>query len=115
MTTRPRLTRPPRILIASDQNHALRDVEGSLGRQGYSAAKIEAGRAPKRSRGDELTGLHTRRGLARRAWELILQSAHHITSVACVVVAPEVRGEPDAGVLRDVARLVRSMARHSDA
>jgi len=209
MTTRPRLTRPPRILIASDQNHALRDVEGSLGRQGYSvlrvfagtavlararaacpdmilldakladsesldlsrllradpligastpilllvherpkredhlnalragvwellrqpvdpgallgkleaylAAKLEAERAPKRSLVDELTGLHTRRGLARRAWELILQSAHHNTSVACVVVAPEVRGEPDAGVLRDVARLVRSTARHSDA
>src|SRR2546423_946181 len=209
MTTRPRLTRPPRILIASDQNHALRDVEGSLGRQGssvlrvfagtavlararaacpdmilldakladsesldlsrllradpligastpilllvherpkredhlnalragvwellrqpvdpgallgkleaYLAAKLEAERAPKRSLVDELTGLHTRRGLARRAWELILQSAHHNTSVACVVVAPEVRGEPDAGVLRDVARLVRSTARHSDA
>src|SRR5256885_5927567 len=209
MTTRPRLTRPPRILIASDQNHALRDVEGSLGRQGYSvlrvfagtavlararaacpdmilldakladseslelsrllradpligastpilllvherpkredhlnalragvwellrqpvdpgallgkleaylAAKLEAERAPKRSLVDELTGLHTRRRLARRAWELILQSAHHHPSVACVGVAPQERGEPDAGVLRDVARLARSTARHSDA
>lgn len=209
MTTRPRLTRPPRILIASDQNHALRDVEGTLGRQGYSVlrvfagaaalararaacpdvilldakladsesldlsrllradpligastpilllvhdrptredhlsalragvwellrrpvdtaallgkleaylgAKVETERAPKRSLVDELTGLYTRRGLARRAWELILQTAHHNTSVACVVVAPEARSEPGAGVLRDVARLVRDNARHSDA
>ena len=218
MTTRPRLTRPPRILIASDQNHALRDVEGTLGRQGYSvlrvfagtavvararatavvararaacpdvilldakladsesldlsrllradpligastpilllvhdrptredhlsalragvwellrqpvdtgallgklesylAAKLEIERAPKRSLVDELTGLYTRRGLAHRASELMLQTAHHNTSVACVVVGPEVRGEPDAGVLRDVARLVRATARHSDA
>src|SRR5207237_9487898 len=45
MTTRPRLTRPPRILIASDQNHALRDVEGSLGRQGYSVLRVFAGTA----------------------------------------------------------------------
>src|SRR5207248_1358653 len=120
MTTRPRLTRPPRVLIASDQNHALWDVEGTLGRQGYSVLRVFAGtaeaeRAPKRSMVDELTGLYTRRGLARRAWELILQTAHHNTSVACVVVAPEVRGEAGAGVLRDVARLVRSTARHSDA
>src|SRR5207244_5346906 len=33
MPIRPRLTRPPRILIASDQNHALSDVVRSLGRQ----------------------------------------------------------------------------------
>src|SRR5919108_472956 len=209
MSTRPRLTRPPRILIASDQNHALWDLEGTLGRQGYSVlrvfagtavlararsacpdvilldarladsesldlsrllradpligsstpilllvherpsredhhsalragvwellrqpvdaaallgkleaylvAKIETERAPKRSLVDELTGLYTRRGLAHRAWELILQTAHHNTSVACVVVAPEVRGDPGDGVLRDVARLVRATARHSDA
>src|SRR5439155_1609010 len=209
VTTRPRLTRPPRVLIASDQNHALWDVEGTLGRQGYSVLRVFAGtavlararaacpdvilldakladsesldlsrllradpligastpilllvhdrpkredhlsalragvsellglpvdtgallaklevylvarlegeRAPKRSLVDELTGLYTRRGLARRAWELILQTAHHNTSVACVVVAPEVRGEPGVGVLRDVARLVRATARHSDA
>ena len=209
MSTRPRLTRPPRVLIASDQNHALWDVQGTLGRQGYSvlrvfagtavvararaacpdvilldakladsesldlsrllradpligastpilllvhdrptredhlsalragvwellrqpvdtgallgklesylAAKLEIERAPKRSLVDELTGLYTRRGLAHRASELMLQTAHHNTSVACVVVAPEVRGEPDAGVLRDVARLVRATARHSDA
>src|SRR5919108_7399 len=45
MTTRPRLTRPPRILIASDQNHALWDLEGTLGRQGYSVLRVFAGTA----------------------------------------------------------------------
>jgi len=209
MTTRPRLTRPPRILIASDQDHALWDVQGTLGRQGYSVlrvfagtavlararaacpdvilldakladsksldlsrllradpligastpilllvherptredhlsalragvwelvrrpvdagallvkleayllARLEAERTPKRSLVDELTGLYTRRGLARRAGELILQTSRHNTSVACVVVAPEARGDPGAGVLRDLARLVRATARDSDA
>jgi len=209
VTTRPRLTRPPRILIASDQDHALWDVEGTLGRQGYSVlrvfagaavlararaacpdvilldakladsesldlsrvlradpligastpilllvhdrptredhlsamragvwellrrpvdtgallakleaylvSKLEAERTPKRSLVDELTGLYTRRGLTRRAGELMLQTVRHNTSVACVVVAPEVRGDPGANVLRDVARLVRATARHSDA
>jgi len=209
VTTRPRLTRPPRILIASDQDHALWDVEGTLGRQGYSVlrvfagaavlararaacpdvilldakladsesldlsrvlradpligastpilllvhdrptredhlsamragvwellrrpvdtgallakleaylvSKLEAERTPKRSLVDELTGLYTRRGLTRRAGELMLQTVRHHTSVACVVVAPEVRGDPGANVLRDVARLVRATARHSDA
>src|SRR5207237_2360372 len=45
MTTRPRLTRPPRILIASAQNHVLWDVEGTLGRQGYSVLRVFAGTA----------------------------------------------------------------------
>src|SRR5207253_3999990 len=39
MPIRPRLTRPPRILIASDQNHALSDVVRSLGRRGYSVLR----------------------------------------------------------------------------
>src|SRR5256884_7109674 len=39
MPIRPRLTRPPRILIASDQNHALSDVVRSLGRRGYSRSE----------------------------------------------------------------------------
>src|SRR3989442_65657 len=42
MPIRPRLTRPPRILIASDQNHALSDVVRSLGRQGYSVLRVFA-------------------------------------------------------------------------
>src|SRR5437660_7634803 len=42
MPMRPRLSRPPRILIASDQNHALSDVVRSLGRQGYSVLRVFA-------------------------------------------------------------------------
>src|SRR5438445_13441909 len=42
MPIRPRLTRPPRILIASDQNHALSDVVRSLGRRGYTVLRVFA-------------------------------------------------------------------------
>src|SRR2546427_44152 len=42
MPIRPRLARPPRILIASDQNHALSDVVRSLGRRGYSVLRVFA-------------------------------------------------------------------------
>src|SRR5947199_10603560 len=40
MPIRPRLSRPPRILIASDQNHALSAVVRSLGRRGYSLLRV---------------------------------------------------------------------------
>src|SRR5213083_886168 len=182
MSIRPRLTRPPRILIASDQNHALSDVVRSLGRQGYSVlrvfaeasvlerartarpdvivldaalgegqaldvsrmlradpsigsgtpilllvptrpqrddhlkalragvwelvrqplnvgellgrldryvlGKVERDGASRRDLVDDVTGLYTTQGLARRAGELILQAARHNTSVACVALAP---------------------------
>src|SRR5438093_4545499 len=42
MPIRPRLTRPPRILIASDQNRALSDGVRSLGRRGYSVLRVFA-------------------------------------------------------------------------
>src|SRR5216117_1217173 len=42
MPIRPRLTRPPRILIASDQNHALSDVVRSLTRRGYYVLRVFA-------------------------------------------------------------------------
>src|SRR2546430_2082635 len=48
MPIRPRLTRPPRILIASDQNHALSDVVRSLGRRGYSGLERDAGVGARR-------------------------------------------------------------------
>src|SRR3989454_540301 len=190
MPIRPRLTRPPRILIASDQNHALSDVVRSLGRRGYSVLRVFAeasvlerartarpdvivldarlgneqaldlsrtlradpsigsstpilllvpvrpgredhltalragvwelvrqpldvaellgklgryvlvkggrGGGGRRDLVDEVTGLYSTHGLARRAGELILQAAHHNTSVACVAVAPDRHG-PDAG------------------
>src|SRR6266571_3810618 len=45
MTMRARLARPPRILLASDQNHALWELEGFLGRAGYSVVREFAGAA----------------------------------------------------------------------
>src|SRR2546427_11758309 len=40
MPIRPRLTRPPRILIASDQNHALSDVVRPLGRRAHAVLRV---------------------------------------------------------------------------
>src|SRR6266513_5070692 len=213
MPTRPRLTRPPRILIASDQNHALSDVVRSLGRRGYSVlrvfaqasvlerartarpdvivldaelgdgqaldlsrtlrtdpsigsgtpilllvptrpgrqdhltalragvwelvrqplnvsellgkldryvlVKVERDGVSRRDLVDDVTGLYSTHGLARRADELILQAARHNTSVACVAVAPRHEGHENGAdgldALRGVARLLESSGRRSDA
>src|SRR5213080_652998 len=187
MPIRPRLSRPPRILIASDQNHALSDVVRSLGRRGYSVlrvfseasvlerartarpdvivldaalgveqaldlsralradpsigsstpmvllvptrpgrqdhltalragvwelvrqpldvpglldkldryvlVKVERDGVSRRDLVDDVTGLYSMHGLARRTGELILQAAQHNTSVACVAVAPARDGQ----------------------
>ncbi len=213
MPIRPRLTRPPRILIASDQNHALSDVVRSLGRRGYSVLRVFAeasvlerartarpdvivldarlgaaqaldlsralradssigsstpilmlvpgrpGRADhhtalragvwelvrepldvagllgrldryvmvkverdgvsRRDLVDDVTGLYSTHGLARRAGELILQAARHNASVACVAVAPD-RSREEGGTdgldaLRGVARSLEASGRRSDA
>jgi len=213
MPIRPRLTRPPRILIASDQNHALSDVVRSLGRRGYSVlrvfaqasvlerartarpdvivldarlgaaqaldlsralrvdpsigsstpilmlvpgrpnredhltalragvwelvrepldvagllgrldryvlVKVERDGMSRRDLVDDVTGLYSTHGLARRAGELILQAARHNASVACVAVAPD-RHSPEVGTdgldaLRSVARLLETSGRRSDA
>src|SRR5213595_3080026 len=213
MPIRPRLTRPPRILIASDQNHALSDVVRSLGRRGYSVlrvfaqpsvlerartarpdvivldaalgdgesldvsrvlradpsigsgtpilllvptrprredhltalragvwelvrqpldvaglldkldryvlVKVERDGVSRRDLIDDVTGLYSTHGLARRAGELILQAARHNTSVACVAVAPDRNGQDGGGdgveALRGVARLLEASGRRSDA
>ncbi len=213
MPIRPRLTRPPRILIASDQNHALSDVVRSLGRRGYSVlrvfaeasvlerartarpdvivldaapgvepaldlsrtlradpsigsstpmlllmptrpgrqdhltalragvwemvrqpfnvsellgkldryvlVKVERDGVSRRDLVDDVTGLYSTHGLARRAAELILQAARHNTSVACVAVAPHheahENGADGLDALRGVARLLEASGRRSDA
>src|SRR3989440_8961578 len=213
MPIRPRLTRPPRILIASDQNHALSDVVRSLGRRGssclrvfaessvlgrartarpdvivldarlgeeqaldlsrtlradpsigsstpilllvparpgrqdhltalragvwelvrqpldvaellakldrYVLVKVERDGVSRRDLVDDVTGLYSMHGLARRTGELILQAAQHNASVACVAVAPardgEERGVDGLDGLRDVARLLEASGRRSDA
>src|SRR2546426_422917 len=178
MPDRQHLSRPPRILIASDQNAGVRDLESFLGQHGYDVlrlyagapvleraravrpdvivlddkladrqsldlsrtlrddsliglstpillltrgqptpkehivalragiwellsqplnpnelllrldtlvlAKLEADRAPKTDLVDDVTGLYSARGLARRARDLIYQASQHNTSAACV-------------------------------
>src|SRR5438094_2754623 len=213
MPIRPRLSRPPQILIASDQNHALSDVVRWLGRRGYSGlrvfaeasvlerartarpdvivldaalgeeqaldlsrtlradpsigsstpilllvpgrpsrehhltalragvwelvrqpldvaellgkldryvlVKVERDGVSRRDLVDDVTGLYSMHGLARRTGELILQAAQHHTSVACLAVAPD-RHAPETGTdgldsLRGVARLLEASGRRSDA
>jgi len=211
MLNRARLTRPPRILIASDRDHAVGDVQSSLGRRGYSVlrvsdehavlerartacpdailldagmsdgrsfdlaralsadaaigsgtpilllvperptrqdhlaalragiwellappvnaiellgrldhcilAKVETQRAPRRHLVDETTGLYTAHGLERRMEALVFQASQHNTSVACVVLAPDLPGDSSASAatLRDCVRLLQAGGRHSDA
>lgn len=43
MANRPHVSRPPRILIASDRNHNLREVEDFLSRHGHSVLRVFAG------------------------------------------------------------------------
>src|SRR2546428_9046129 len=64
---------------------------------------------------DDLTGLYTAVGLARRARELIFQASHHNTSAACVVFAPVLEGEPSVELVRVVGRTFQAGGRRSDA
>src|SRR2546428_13670878 len=64
---------------------------------------------------DDLTGLYTAVGLARRARELIFQASHHNTSAACVVFAPVLEGEPSVELLQLVGRTFQAGGRRSDA
>src|SRR2546426_8339482 len=213
MPIRPRLTRPPRIVIASDQTPALSEVVRSLGRRGYSVlrvfaepsvlerartarpdvivldaqvgdgqaldlsralradpsigsgtpilllvptrparqdhltalragvwelvrqpldvaellgrldryvlVKVERDGVSRRDLVDDVTGLYSTHGLARRAGELILQAARHNTSVACVALAPHGEGHEVATdgleALRGVPRLLQASGRRSEA
>src|SRR5437867_2087142 len=127
MPIRPRLTRPRR----EDHLTALRagvwelvrqplDVAGLLDKlDRYVLVKVERDGVSRRDLVDDVTGLYSTHGLARRAGELILQAAQHNTSVACVAVAPGRHG-PEAGTdgldsLRGVARLLEASGRRSDA
>ncbi len=89
----------------------------------YVLGKLEAERIPSLSLVDDLTGLYTTQGLARRARELIFQAAQHKTSAACVVFAPELEGDLEAAgpggeaieVAGRVARVFKEAGRRSDA
>jgi diguanylate cyclase (GGDEF)-like protein len=90
----------------------------------YVLATVEAERAPRGALVDDVTGLYTAQGLARRARELILQASRHNTAAACVVFAPELTVEPDltgtggettAELVRRVGRVMKATGRRSDA
>jgi diguanylate cyclase (GGDEF)-like protein len=89
----------------------------------YVLATVEAERASRGALVDEVTGLYTAQGLARRARELILQASRHNTAAACVVFAPELTVEPDlttggettAELVRRVGRVMKATGRRSDA
>jgi diguanylate cyclase (GGDEF)-like protein len=93
------------------------ELLGKLDR--YVLVKVERDGASRRDLVDDVTGLYSTHGLARRAGELILQAARHNTSVACVALAPHRAGH-EAGsdgldALRGVARLLEASGRRSDA
>src|SRR4029077_8150152 len=96
------------------------DVAGLLGRlDRYVLVKVERDAVSRRDLVDDVTGLYSTHGLARRAGELILQAARHNASGACVAVAPD-RPAEDGGTdgldaLRGVARSLEASGRRSDA
>jgi len=96
------------------------DVAGLLDKlDRYVLVKVERDGVSRRDLVDDVTGLYSTHGLARRAGELILQAARHNTSVACVAVAPDHDGQDGGGdgveALRGVARLLEASGRRSDA
>jgi diguanylate cyclase (GGDEF)-like protein len=90
----------------------------------YVLATAEAERAPRGALVDEMTGLYSAQGLARRARELILQASRHNTAAACVVFAPEPAAEAgapatgadaNAELVRRVGQVMKATGRRSDA
>jgi diguanylate cyclase (GGDEF)-like protein len=90
----------------------------------YILATAEAERAPRGPLVDDVTGLYSAQGLARRARELILQASRHNTAAACVVFAPELAaeagptatgGDATAELVRRVGRVMKATGRRSDA
>jgi diguanylate cyclase (GGDEF)-like protein len=90
----------------------------------YVLAAVEAERAPRGALVDDVTGLYSAQGLARRARDLILQASRHNTAAACVVFAPEFAVEADLAatggertteLVRQVGRVMKAAGRRSDA
>ena len=91
----------------------------------FVRAKFEADRARQESLLDELTGLYSIQGLARRARELGSQAYRHQEPFACIVLAPHLNGDggTDAAaaeaamtaVISHLAKILRANGRVSDA
>lgn len=86
-------------------------------------AKHEVDRAREESLLDELTGLYSIRGLARRARELGSQSFRQKEPFACIVLTPMLRNEQGAElttahsteIVETLAQVLRESGRTSDA
>src|SRR3989475_4941754 len=100
MPIRPRLTRPPRILIASDQNHALSDVVRSLGRRGYSVLRVFA----------EASVLERARTV--RPDVIVLDAALGVEQA--LDLSRTLRADPSIGSSTPILLLVRSRPGHQD-
>jgi GGDEF domain-containing protein len=90
----------------------------------YVLASVEAERAARGALVDDVTGLYTAQGLARRARQLILQASRHNTAAACVVFTPELAvapgltgtgGDPTPELVRRVGRVMKATGRRSAA
>ncbi|HKB47785.1 MAG TPA: diguanylate cyclase [Ktedonobacterales bacterium] len=100
------------------------DLNGlALNLDTYVLAKVEAERATRGALVDDVTGLYSAQGLARRARDLILQASRHNTAAACVVFAPELAvdanttgtGGETADLVRRVGHMMKATGRRSDA
>ena len=91
---------------------ALDDEELPLKLDTYVKAKFDADRVRDESLLDQLTGLYSVRGLARRARELGSLAFRHHEPFACVVFSPVVNGAPDeAAAEQEVRAAVEQLAK----
>jgi diguanylate cyclase (GGDEF)-like protein len=102
---------------------ALDDEELPLKLDTYVRAKFDADHAREESLLDQLTGLYSVRGLARRARELGSLAYRHHEPFACVVLSPVVEAATDEltaerevqAAVEKLARALRDSGRVSDA
>jgi two-component system cell cycle response regulator len=102
---------------------ALDDEELPLRLDTYVKAKFDADRVRDESLLDQLTGLYSARGLARRARELGSLAFRHHEPFACVVLSPVVNGSSDEATaeaeiqsaVERLARAIKERSRVSDA
>ena len=102
---------------------ALDDEELPLKLDTYVKAKFDADRVREESLLDQLTGLYSVRGLARRARELGSLAFRHHEPFACIVLSPVVVGAVDELTAEDLiratveklARALKEQSRVSDA
>src|SRR5258708_9539065 len=100
------------------------DLNGlALNLDTYVLAKVEAERATRGALVDDVTGLSSAQGLARRARDLILHASRHQPAAPFVVFAPELAvdanttgtGGETADLVRRGGHMMKATGRRSDA